>query len=140
MIRNNMLHNFPVTVDGIKIAEYIWGPDIGALQGKTVRITPDEVSTDLILVPLHISSLYMILMISDDIMFMNKVPFIMSLSRSMKFTTCQKLKNRKIVNIYKSIKKFVNLYKSRWFLLNVYIWIENLCPLKNISLKLTVAV
>ena len=35
-VTSNQLPNCPVTVQDIKNAEFIWGPDLGSLKGKTV--------------------------------------------------------------------------------------------------------
>jgi hypothetical protein len=40
ILRINTITNNPVTTKDIKIAEKIFGPDIGALKGKTTRCEP----------------------------------------------------------------------------------------------------
>eukprot|EP00978_Attheya_sp_CCMP212_P042095 scaffold250959_cov49-Attheya_sp.AAC.1 len=42
IVEKNLLPNCPVTREDIKIAEAIFGPDVGSLKGKTVRRTPDR--------------------------------------------------------------------------------------------------
>jgi hypothetical protein len=40
IITSNTIKNIPITVDDINIAEKVFGPDIGALKGKTTRQKP----------------------------------------------------------------------------------------------------
>ena len=40
MIRQNIIHNFPVTVEDIEIAEKIFGPDVYTLKRRTMRQIP----------------------------------------------------------------------------------------------------
>jgi hypothetical protein len=35
IIASNMVKNIPITIDDINIAEKVFGPDVGALKGKT---------------------------------------------------------------------------------------------------------
>jgi hypothetical protein len=51
IIRMNIIGNNPVTTEDINIAEQIFGSDIGALKGKTVRRTPRQVIDDTIEIP-----------------------------------------------------------------------------------------
>lgn len=85
----------------------------------------------LVPIPKHISELHRILSLSADIMFVNKIPFMVSLSRGLKFQTVQRLKNRKIDNITKSIKRIVNLYKSRSFNISCIFMDREFEPVKN---------
>jgi hypothetical protein len=50
-----------------------------------------------------------------DIMFVNSLPFMVSVSRKIKFTTVEYLPGRKQPQLIMSIKKIVNLYTSRGF-------------------------
>ena len=36
-IMQNIIHNFPVTVEDIEVAENIFGPDVSILKGRTNR-------------------------------------------------------------------------------------------------------
>jgi hypothetical protein len=40
IVTNNSIKNLPVTLDDVKLAEKFFGPDIGALKGKTTRQKP----------------------------------------------------------------------------------------------------
>ena len=50
-IKLNLIHNCPVTVEDINIAEDIFGKDIFALKGKTTRRSPYAVTMDIIEMP-----------------------------------------------------------------------------------------
>ena len=48
MIRQNIIHNFPVTVEDIDILEKIFGPVISTLKGITTRQSEKVVVGDLL--------------------------------------------------------------------------------------------
>jgi hypothetical protein len=50
-----------------------------------------------------------------DIMFVNQIPFFLSISRSIKFITVSVLPNRKEVSLTKALKEIHALYRKRGF-------------------------
>ncbi len=57
-VRNNLLPNCPITVQDIKNADMIWGPDLGNLKGKTVRHRSPIVTVKSTTIPLAIMQQY----------------------------------------------------------------------------------
>ena len=51
ILRMNLFKNNPLTIEDVKLAEKIFGSDIRALKGKTIRRKPNPVVEDLIAVP-----------------------------------------------------------------------------------------
>eukprot|EP00957_Ditylum_brightwellii_P191077 14548941-Ditylum_brightwellii.AAC.1 len=41
MVQMKLLPGCPVTIDGVKNADFLFGPDVGALKGKTTHKSPD---------------------------------------------------------------------------------------------------
>ena len=100
--------NFPITVDDINRAEKIYGPNITALKGKTVRSKPEVVKTDYVNVPRSILENNSTTALAADISVVNKIPFFALISRNVKFTTAEFLHRRYMdtaVSCIKNIKK-----------------------------------
>jgi hypothetical protein len=51
IINTNIIRNLPITLNDINTAEMIFGPDVGALKGKTTRQKPAPVVSDYIEIP-----------------------------------------------------------------------------------------
>ena len=51
MIRQNIIQNFPVTVEEIEILDKIFGPDVSTLKERTTRQSPKVVVDDFIEIP-----------------------------------------------------------------------------------------
>jgi hypothetical protein len=80
IIDNNLLQNSLVSRADVIAAERIFGPYVGFLKGKTVSKRPSVVRIDLAIIPISIVSKYQQVMVSADIMFVNKIPFFVTIS------------------------------------------------------------
>ena len=107
------LKDCPVTKQDLRTAEHIFGANVGALKGKTTRETPSHVPTNINPVPDHILKLYRNVTLCVDIMFVNKIPFLITLSRNIKFVTVEALADRHSNSIKKALSAVVNIYQHR---------------------------
>ena len=80
IVENNLLPNCPIGKKDIVAAEKIFGPDVGSLKGKTTRQTVDRVAARLVTIPAELMSWYKDVVLTVDIMFINKITFIVTLS------------------------------------------------------------
>ena len=103
IIENNLLPNCPANHRGVFRAKQIFGPDIGSSKGKTVRRQPTRVEVEEVSLPPTIQQHYQEVMLACDIMYVNKIPFLMSISRHIRFGTAQHIKNQQGISIFNGI-------------------------------------
>ena len=96
MIRLKSIGNCPVTGADVDRFYEIYGGTEGAIKGKTARKTPLEVNVDedVISVPREIAARLNDITISLDIFFVERMPFLTSISRKLMYTTTRALQNR----------------------------------------------
>jgi hypothetical protein len=98
--------NCDVTRQDIINAEDIFGPDPGSLKGKTVRKVSNQVhSGGLVPIPATVMMHYRKVVLCIDVMKVNKMPFLVTISRAFKFGTVTWLKNAKAETILAQVKK-----------------------------------
>ena len=112
LLQANMIQDCPVTVDDVKIAEKIFGPDIGALKGRTTRKTPPVVRMDNIEIPSEIARTGDPLVLHVDPMFVNGMPFLASIDGRIKFRTTVFLKDKKAPQLYEAIDRVLRAYNG----------------------------
>ena len=115
VIEGNLIPNCPVTRRHILDAELIFGPSVSNLQGKTVRRRPKAVEIELIPVPEEILKRYREVILCIDVMFLNELPFLVTLSVDLYFGTGQLLLRNNDPHIVDGMKKVRSVYKARGF-------------------------
>jgi hypothetical protein len=96
LAKKGWIVNCDVTRHGILDKEHICGPDTGSLKVKTVQKASDQVrSGNLVPIPATIMAHYRKVVLCVYVMKVNKMPFLVTISRAIKFGTVVWLKNAK---------------------------------------------
>ena len=115
-MENNLIPNCPVTRRDIVAAEHILGPDVGSLKGKTARRRPLGVGLyNHASIPAGIVEQYQDVIIAVDVLYVNKLPFIATISRYIRFGTVEYLRNQKSATLIEHVKQVNRLYRQRGF-------------------------
>ena len=105
----------PVTADDVRAAADVYGHNLGALKGKTTYRSTPHVDTNIAPVPDEIMKIHKQICLAIDVMFVNKIPFLVTTSRKIHFGTVEALPDRKINTVANKLKSVLNLYKHRGF-------------------------
>jgi len=130
IVEKKKLKNCPINREDVAAAEDTFGPDVGTLKGKTVRTSQGRVRINLLPIPALIMDRYRHVTLAADIMKVNGVTFLVSISRAIKFGTVELLANQKMTTVLVAIKNINNLYKHRGFKLDVLLMdgeFESIC-------------
>jgi hypothetical protein len=111
----NGIKNNPITKRDIAMALEMLGKSRYSVQGKTVRHQPDAVDTESIPVPTKILDYYNSVTLSIDVMHVNKVPFLISISEHIHYGTIKALDSMKIPVLEQEIERIIKLYAVRGF-------------------------
>jgi hypothetical protein len=104
-----------VTRQDISAADHILGKKISALKGKTAYRQGTPISRRTNGVPHGIQLCFQRAMLAIDIMFVNKIPFLVTISKGLRFGMSEVLKNRHVHTIAKVIENVLWLYRHRGF-------------------------
>ena len=108
----NLIPNCPVTIQDIKNAEFLWGPDIGCLKGKTTWQQPSAVHITGSDIPMQIMQQYKDVTLSVDVMKVTGIPFLMTISKHIKFGSAGKLDTMKNSHIIKHFRAIIGAYTT----------------------------
>ena len=93
MVGSNTIVNCPVTPQDIKSSDKIFVPDVPSMKGKSVKRRPEDVVSSYIKISKEILSIDTVLEFSVKVMLVNKLAFLVSVSRRLKFTTIKYIPN-----------------------------------------------
>ena len=136
MISQNLILNFPVTVSDVARSDKIYGKDIYTLKGKTTRSKPKQVVIDYMELPKIILKNNKNITLSIDIMFVNKIPFVTTISRHINFTTVEVIQKRTKEQFSECIKNVVVVYTQCGFKVNHALFDGEFIPLRTDMLNM----
>ena len=116
MLANNMIPDCPITADDARRAIRIYGPDVATLKGKTTKTKGNRHPTfEPVELPAYITERHKKITISQDIFYVQGIPFFHTISKKVQFRTAAVLPNRKKETLLKETKSVINLYQHRGF-------------------------
>jgi hypothetical protein len=131
IVTSNQLPNCPITRADIIAAEHNFGPDIGSLKGKTVWRPPHLAKPTIEPLPPQIMSRYRNVTLANDVMYVNGIPMLVTISRSIRFATVEALPNRNISTLVKGIKAVATVYKRASFRITTTLMDGELEPMRG---------
>ena len=99
-----------MTVEDVNAALKIWGENIVTLKGKTTRSKPNTMARDSVKIPIDLLKLHKKVFLTLDILFVNKILFLLTLSRKICFTAVNHLANRTVPQIFAAFKEIYQYY------------------------------
>ena len=119
LVSSKELDDCLVTPHDLRNANAIFGgPDIAGVRGKLVRRDPQRVITDYVGIPRDFLKLHTHVTLIANVMFVNNIPFLVTLSCGIKFVTAEHVKSKTAKQLAKSINRNTGT--------DIYI-----CPLKK---------
>mmetsp|Transcript_9738 Transcript_9738/g.19457 ORF Transcript_9738/g.19457 Transcript_9738/m.19457 type:complete len:385 (+) Transcript_9738:661-1815(+) len=113
MMRNNLVKNCPLTLESIKIADNVFGPDVAPLQGKMAQQKPDRVDPVYVDIPLEILTCNLDVVVVADLMFVNGLPSLVSISHHITLIAVSYMPSQTSADLCKGMLQIVSVYCCR---------------------------
>jgi hypothetical protein len=104
-----------VTANAVKNAHQIFDPDLAGIRGRTVRRPLESVTTDYVQIPRAILEQHQLVTLAVDVMFVNGVPFLVSLARGLNLVTAEFTPSRTAKQLAAGITRKIDLYTRGGF-------------------------
>ena len=119
MVSPKLLNHCPIKVEDVTNAKTILGSDLTGVRGKTVRHKPDRVEMELTQIPRDLYELHKFVTLTEDVIFVNGIEFLTTLSRKIKFLAVEHIPPHTAEHIRSLLTKIVNIYTRGGFLVRV---------------------
>ena len=117
LLRMNAIHNCPVMVEDVKIAERIFEPDMSSLKGKSTRRKPKPVRKDLVEIPNKITEKHHDIELCMDTMFVNECGMLTAIDRSIRFRSVVPIDTKTQSDYYKALDVIFRQYNKGGFVI-----------------------
>jgi hypothetical protein len=121
LVNSNMISNCLIAPTNITNACAIFGPDLASVWRKTVCWTPALVVADHVAVPPAVVERNKVVMMAADVFFVDGLPFLVTLSRNIKFVMVEHLPVRTANTLVKHIEWVLHVYSHGGFNLRTMI-------------------
>ena len=113
---HSLFRDCPVSSKDITNANNIFGPSLPIIKGKQVRKKPSRVEPQYISIPAQVMELNKFVTLVADVMFVNGLPFFVTLSRNIRFATVQFVPRRTANDLSNVLNEVLMLYKRAGFI------------------------
>jgi hypothetical protein len=110
MVREKLIVNCPVTSTDVQRAHQIFGPDLAGLRGKTSRRDPAPVQTEYVEILQDFLAAHRNVTLTADVVFINGLPFLITLSRRINLVTMEFATNRRAPTLASLLRRVVDIY------------------------------
>ena len=115
-IEHNIIRDCSITRRDVKMAKIIYGPNVNSLKGKSKhrksKLQREDTATNL---PSYILKRYWEIALGIDVVHMNGMPFLLSISKHIKFIQIVCLRKLTMKNYLEAIQKMRSGYQLRGF-------------------------
>jgi hypothetical protein len=132
MVQSNIISNCSITENAVKIANLIFGPDLAGVRGRTVRRPPKPVRIKYVQIPRMILDWHWIVMLAVYGMFVNGVPFLVSMSRGLYLITARHTPSQTAKNLAARISRIMELYAKGSFQVGTVLMDNKFESLRNL--------
>ena len=128
-VHKNMMQNKPITLGTIKSAHEMFGPDVPSLKGKTVMQKPSHVVIKYVSIQIQIYGRNRTIMSVADLFFVNRLSFLLTISRNSKLLTVEYAERRISKCLEEATENAVRNYTSLGFVVTMDILDRQCDPL-----------
>ena len=114
-VERNLILNCPVTRQDILRTDNIFGHNIGSLKGNTIRTAQKHIEINIQDIPQDIMEKHIHVTMTVDLMFINRILFVMTTTRNIHFGMAKLVKDMKNNTLVTSIEQVMPAYQSRGF-------------------------
>ncbi len=115
MVSGNLIPNFPIARQDISNARRIFGPDLASVRGKMVQRAPAPVVGDYVAVPWQLVEANAAGTLAADVFFVDRMAFLMTVLRRIKFVTAKHVPVRTAVSLSKHLHQVLLVYGHAGF-------------------------
>ena len=110
LVRNKTFDDLTFNFSELQNSKEMFSPSRVEVRVKTVRMAPNRVETEYIMIPKGFILLHKKVVLVADVMFVNNVAFLVTMPRKIKFLTVEHLKSRSSKQLVHSLKNVMRLY------------------------------
>ena len=93
ILKSNLIQNCPVNIQDVMNCEVIYGPDVYTLKGKSTRSKPLPIVSNYVEKPKELKAKHKFVELCADVMYIQGITFLVTVSKRLKFMTVKKLKS-----------------------------------------------
>ena len=143
MVENNLLPGCHLTANDVKTADHICGHDLGSIEGRTVWSSSEQVKIPISNIPPDLMAKYQCVILAVDVMFVNKIPFLITMLHDIKFNIIEMLRSQTNKVFMASIQQVLKIYNDQGFEVDTILaegQFEPICgELTDLSVRLNTA-